>query len=212
MLDLIEGINYRLSLPWRVVPESPLLFRDAKNLHNAGFIRGAHHPHCDRHHNHLIWIRGRPLCLGCTCMYAGIILGIPLVFLVDWTGMSFRNWITLHALLLIPTAFQPRIQLKACKIVSRFFLGIAVPLYLISGLFLLTPPIHLWLFRGFVIVMFLAVYRILKWLRYTRRPCDNCPLGYFPICEWNLTRLIAGNDDELVEALLSDKLQNLIVR
>jgi hypothetical protein len=187
----------------------------AKQLRGSQYLRGAHHPHCDRHHNHLIWIAGHPLCLGCTCMYSGILLGALLTFLFNSSMINISTWIAVIVFLLLPTLLQPRIQVKQFKIVSRAMLGIGVSFYLISGLMLVTPPFDPTLFRIFLVGIFIVLHRFLRTYRnhYTKSPCDNCPLGYFPSCEWNLPRLLAENyDDEFIEALMSDKLQNMIIK
>lgn len=190
--------------------------KSAQKLQGGTYLWGAHHPHCDRYHNHLLWIAGHPFCLGCVCMYTGIIVGLPLTFMIEWSEVSFVNWILFNCLLLIPTILQTRIQIKSYKIVSRLLLGISISMYFISGLFFIELPIDPLLFRCLIISAFIIVYRLLKKIRslYSRLPCDDCPLGYFPTCEWNLPRLLAenSNDDVLVQALSNDKLQHLVVK
>lgn len=190
-----------------------ILPASVKDLRGGQFLWGSHHPHCDRHRNHLLWIRGHPFCLGCVCMYTGIVIGIPLVLVIDWSGMSFLQWAIFISGLLAPTAIQIKVQRKIFKIISRTLLGISISLYLISGLFLIPAPFSGWLFRALVLGIFVLTYHTLKRLRhrYTKSPCEDCPLGYFPTCEWNLPRLLAENaDTELLEALSSDKLRNLV--
>lgn len=189
--------------------------RSPKPLSGGGFLRGAHHPHCERYYNHLIWIAGHPLCLGCTCMYTGIVVGVPLVFAISWSSLTVGNWILLHLMLLIPTILQIRIQIKVFKIVSRFILGVNISLYLIGGLIFVQPSMDRWFFRTSVLVAFLIVYRLIRQLRnrYTKQPCDDCPLGYFPTCEWNLPRLLAENTDtEFLGYLSSDTIENLVIK
>lgn len=189
--------------------------QSAKTLNNGGYLRGAHHPHCDRHHNHLIWIAGHPLCLGCTCMYSGIAIGIPLALVIDWSPFSFPMWIIFHWALLLPTILQFKIQKKFFKMTSRFFLGVGSSLYFVSGLIFINPPFSEWVFRFTVILTFIVFYRVLKQFRerYSKSPCDNCPLGQFPTCEWNLPRLLDNDDTSLLlEVLSTNTLQNLLTK
>jgi hypothetical protein len=179
---------------------------------NGGYLWGSHHPHCDRHHNHLIWIAGHPFCLGCTCMYTGIVLGVPLAFAIQWSNIDLWQWFALHMILLLPTVLQIRIQRKSFKMTARFLLGITTSLYLVSGMLLL--PINLWV-RLLILVVFSFLYFALRRLRnrYISSPCDNCPLGRYPVCEWNMPRFLADNDIPLLkDALSSDELKNLIIK
>jgi hypothetical protein len=105
-------------------------------LIGGGFLRGAHHPHCERYFNHLLWYRGRPFCLGCTCMYTGIVLGFPTALIFQDTYSTLVAWLTLHLLLVAPTIAQPFVQLKCYKIVARLLLGVCITTYFLSGLFL----------------------------------------------------------------------------
>jgi len=179
-------------------------------LGGGGFLRGAHHPHCDRHYNHLLWFFGHPLCLGCTCMYSGIFFGIPFALLVQWSSITFIHWLFFHLFLLIPTFLQPWIQKKLFKMVARFLLGISISSYLISGLFLIEPPIFIWIFRVLIVIFFALTHRLLLFVRnrYTYSPCDDCPLGTFPTCDWNLPRLLAENPDIDLFATIKAGLEN----
>lgn len=179
-------------------------------LEGGGFLRGAHHPHCDRHHNHLIWIMGHPLCLGCTCMYSGMVVGLGISLVLPWSSMPFELWLLFHLLLLIPTSLQPWIQKKLYKITSRFLLGICVSSYFLSGLVLISPPYSEWIFRVSVLAFYLIASRFLRFIRnrYTYNPCDDCPLGVFPTCDWNLPRLMRENEDIDLSIMINQKAQN----
>jgi len=192
-----------------------ILPASVRNLGGGQFLWGAHHPHCERHHNHLLWIHGHPFCLGCVCMYTGVVIGIPLVLVIDWASMSFLQWVIFISSILAPTIIQIRVQRKIFKIMSRTLLGVSISLYLISGLFFIPPTFSKWLFRALILGIFVIVHQTLKRLRNrcTKSPCEDCPLGYYPTCEWNLPRLLAENADaELLEALSSDNMRNLIVK
>lgn len=157
----------------------------------------AHHPHCDRHFNHLMWIRGRPLCLGCVCMYSGIAIGSVIALTTNWAQISFFAWLVLHTTLVMPTIFQIKLQNKRFKIFSRTLLGVSISTYFLSGVFFISPPFQRPIFVILLCLHFLAVYKSLSWLRnrYSQSPCENCPLGQYPTCEWNLPRLLAENPD-----------------
>ena len=180
-------------------------FDHSKQFPSHGHLPGAHHPHCPRHENHLIWIGSRPLCLGSTCMYSGMVLGaIGGTFIVihaDFTWMQMALGILLTV---VPTAFQPWVQNKSYKIFARTLLGASVgilTLVLVTGYSL---PGLFWKWRIGLIITFLVIYRFLFWLRQIKPndPCVNCPEGVYPVCEWNLSNVCsATNDPKLLAAL-----------
>lgn len=178
-------------------------------LIGGGFLRGAHHPHCERYFNHLLWYRGRPFCLGCTCMYTGIVLGFPTALIFQDTYSTLVAWLTLHLLLVAPTIAQPFVQLKCYKIVARLLLGVCITTYFLSGLFFVVPPIPEWLFRVALVPIFMAVYYTLRHMRNrcTYDPCSDCPLGTFPTCDWNLPRLLRENPDVQLLQTIGEQLE-----
>ena len=154
---------------------------------NTSFLFGAHHPHCRRHDAHLLWIGGRPVCLGCTCFTAGAISGTLLAFQVDWAGMPLSVWVAAHLLPLVPTALQPWVQSKPFKMVARALLGLTSATYLLSGLWLYSPAEHATALRVLTPIAFVAGIATLRALRDLKpsSPCRDCPLGVFPHCAWN---------------------------
>lgn len=162
----------------------------------GGLLRFAHHPHCDRHIHHLIWIRGRPLCLGCTAMAIGVPIGFAAAAAIPWADVSLSLWIGGHALMVVPTAFQPLIQKKSFKIAARVLLGAASTSYFVSGLVLQSYFANEWLWRACVLLAFSTGFLTLYKWRQNRinNPCETCPLGIFPTCEWNMPRLLAQNN------------------
>lgn len=175
-----------------------------KPLNGASFLPGAHHPHCKRHGEHLLWIQGRPFCLGCSCMYGGILGGTSLSPLAPWESSGFTLWLVIHLCAIAPTAIQPWYQRKAFKIASRFALGVASASYFLSGWRIQQGALPTW---GFVLLMAavfgsFAVALLSLRRRFTLDPCDSCPHGTYPTCDWNLPRLLATNpaDDVLVRA------------
>jgi hypothetical protein len=200
---LLGAIFFRLS---NGIQEDLVNFLIPKELHGSKFLWGAHHPHCERHSHHLIWVKGHPLCLGCTSLFAGILVGVPISWAATPLGMSLFLWITLHFVFLIPTVIQPFIQIKSFKIFSRFLLGMAVSSYFVTG-FYLQLPINLGAFFLLRIVAFVTVYFLLSRWRAKKidNPCLNCPLGHYPICEWNLPRLLADPQQEIIFKEFSEK-------
>ena len=93
------------------------------------------------------------------------------------------------------------------KIIARVTLGVCVSAYLFSGLFLLNPPVNVWLFRALIIIAFACGFKILSYMRnrYTYNPCSDCPLGTFPTCEWNMPRLLNENSDINLRVILQNQ-------
>lgn len=182
---------------------SPIKIRaaDVKILaRGSGFLPFAHHPHCDRHRHHLIWLAGTPICLGCTGLYGGLPLGAIAAWLWDWRDTSLIVWIVVHWLMLVPTALQPFIQKKPFKIFSRVLLGVACGSYFVSGLFRVSYFGNEWLWRSATLLAFGCVFALLYlWrIKHSNDPCINCPSGRFPTCDWNMPRLLAANADDAV--------------
>jgi hypothetical protein len=157
------------------------------------YLTGAHHPHCARYEHHLLWIAGRPLCLGCTCACIGLVVGISTFLVVPWQRVSVVQWIGWHLLTLVPTVLQPWARVKWFKIVARALLGMTVSSYWLSGLFVVRSPLHSSLWFALLIAAFVGGYRALRALRnaHADDPCRACPEGVFPTCTWNLPRLLA---------------------
>jgi hypothetical protein len=173
-------------------------------LPGSSYLRGAHHPHCSRHGAHLLWVFGRPLCLGCTCVALGLCAGVVATFFISRSSTALAAWLVLHSLLVAPTAFQPWLQWKPFKIFARTLLGVASATWLIGPV---VQP-HTLLGRpgetGLAVLAFAIVARLLLGVREsnTVSPCTACPLGAYPTCSWNLPRLLNEIDDrELAHAL-----------
>jgi hypothetical protein len=177
-------------------------------LSGGDFLVGAHHPHCDRHRHHLIWVGRRPLCLGCTCMAVGLPLGVALGLALGLATPSFEQVLAL-GVLLVPTAVQPFFQRKAFKVFARTCAGIFSGVYgvVLGGLALRS---EWWLLVGSGAAYLLAA-RALLWLRarFPDNPCARCPLGAFPTCSWNLDRLLASADPLLRQALSQGQVEVL---
>lgn len=165
-------------------------------LPGSAFLPGAHHPHCERHRHHLLWLGSRPLCLGCTCMALGALGGCALTMIHSFDRITLVPWLLLHTAMVAPTAAQPWLQWKAFKVFARFMLGLASATWLTgalsSRLGLGVPTEAL-----VAVAVFLVLAKILLLLRdaYSQSPCRSCPLGAYPTCTWNLPRLLAATDD-----------------
>jgi hypothetical protein len=179
----------------RVVPRS--------KLPGAAFIGLAHHPHCDRHRHHLLWLGNRPLCLGCTSMAVGTLPGVGLGFALNPVDGELVWWVASMAVLMAPTFVQPFLQRKPFKVFARSCAGAASAAAAVLGAGLwLTQR---WLALALLVALFVGLARGLLWLRrrFTPNPCERCPLGRYPTCSWNLERVLADADPLLRQALRS---------
>ena len=172
----------------------------------SGLLRFAHHPHCDRHIHHLIWIKGHPFCLGCTSMMVGIPAGVLIAAAVNWAEVPLYIWIIGHGMGVVPAAIQPLVQRKWYKILARAILGATSASYFSSGLLFRVYFQNEWLWRSCVVFAFAACFLCLyKWRQIKiDDPCKQCPRGSFPTCDWNMPRLLAANVNETVWKTISD--------
>lgn len=130
----------------------------------------------------------------------GVPFGVAYACFIDWTGISFFAWVVMHAVALIPTAAQPYIQRKGYKIMARMLLGATSTSYLLSGIMFRSYFENVLLWKSSVILAFALSCKALFTWRQARinDPCDGCPQGRFPTCDWNMPRLLAGNLDDPV--------------
>ena len=171
-------------------PAEPGTQRIPHPLDSATFLRGAHHPHCERHRDHLIWIFRRPLCLGCLCVAIGALPGIAVGLLFIRHPPGLLPWVAIHLLGILPSAIQPLYQRKWYKCVARIPLGATSASYLVSGLAGAPHWKPAWQLKILVVCAFAVNFNALRTL-HTRRfvsPCSSCPLGVYPTCEWNMSR------------------------
>lgn len=180
-----------------------LPLRSLPVLPGSSFLRGAHHPHCGRHAQHLLWLFGRPLCLGCTCVAIGFSAGAFALFLVPLPA-GLQMWLAFHIALVWPTALQPWLQWKPYKVIARSLLGFASATWLLGTFRHQHTPLRL----PFEVVLSALIFGLLARLllrirdRWTSSPCTSCPLGAYPTCSWNLPRILDEADDpELSRAL-----------
>lgn len=183
------------------------LFVQPRKLTGSEYRPFAHHPHCERHGHHLIWIMNRPLCLGCVCMYGGIALSPLIQWFLPWMALSYWQWGIVFAGLLAPTAAQPWMQRKAFKVVSRSMLGVCIGLFGI-GLIRIDYPVPGWAWRLSAALLAMVLWRGLLLLRQSRpnNPCSSCELGTYPTCDWNLPRLLRKTEDPVLRAAIGEHL------
>ena len=139
-------------------------------------------------------------------MYSGLFLGLIISQLIDWGSMSLPQWILVHWAALAPTLLQVRFQFKWFKVISRTLLGIATTTYFISGFFFVnffTPHLAFCLAMILVFALFCAAMLKFREIK-TPNPCDDCPLGTFPTCEWNMPNVLAEIEDAEIRQALRD--------
>ena len=163
------------------------------------FRRFSHHPDCKYHHNQLVGINGHPICLGCFCIYSGMLFGILLLLVFDWWA---KHWL-LFSFFGLCSFSLPFIlvstQIRSIKMLGRFSLGVGIIVYL--GTTLYYPPLtpELLLFRlGAVIVFSIAYNGALIYKKGRNNPCENCVEGPFPLC--------SARKEEIVQLLSTEQL------
>lgn len=173
----------------------------------------AHHPSCKYHRNHLVWLGKVPLCMGCTMMSLGAVIGLMLIPVFDLSTIPFENLLIIGVLLYIPAIIQIKVQVRSYKLLARTLLGISVIFLVYAGLWL-TP----WSLVGIILRfgfagVFLTVWMLTLRLRakLTDSPCDNCPEGRFPICSYTNSRMqklselhfqTSGNNDPEMDRII----------
>jgi len=146
----------------------------------------AHHPACKYWHNHLIYVRGHPCCLGCLCMYSGMLMAlVPFYLLLNGLAPPWLLF-AIGFVAYTPTVFQIWYQRYSFKIASRFSLGFGIVFMLGAALFGY-PWASAWCLANIAMLgAFLALYRATTQVRsrHLDVPCDRCPEGRFPMCSW----------------------------
>ena len=160
--------------------------------HLSKFERGAHHPHCEFHHHHIVRPFGRPLCLGCFCMWTGIALGLASLLIN-------ANTLELSAFSLIFLGFSmapfPFIQIyfqqRWFKLLARTALGYGSSLLLGATLLLLPLDTFGWVLRFSIVIGYAVLARLALMIRNDNMddPCDGCQEGAFPLCTWKMAEI-----------------------
>lgn len=150
--------------------------------------RFAHHPACGYWSNHLIRVGSVPLCLGCSCMAVGMVIGLVAVYPLLVTAVGPLTLFAMGVLCYVPTIAQIYVQRYVFKMAARSALGIGVVLALGAALFG-----HSWASVGaawnllFLLIFVGLLVGTLRWrARRLDIPCQRCPEGRFPFCSWRL--------------------------
>lgn len=167
----------------------------------------AHHPACRYWSNHLLYVGRHPLCLGCTCMFAGIVAGVALILSGVYEALTPSQAFMLGFMAYVPTLVQVRYQRYWFKVVYRFSLGNGIVLAVWAALF--GAP---WLSWGAVVnVLYLLTVATLyvgtvRWrAKHLDVPCRRCPEGRFPFCSWRQPELRAAVRDHQADLVTLPK-------
>jgi hypothetical protein len=162
------------------------------------FSFGAHHPHCNFHHHHIVRPFGKPLCLGCFCMWTGVGLGLVALML----NMKYFHippyLMMVVGLLNAPFPFvQIKIQNRLYKIVARMALGFGSTLLLATAVIMLPLDSEGVILRILVVGAYILLARIALRLRNENKddPCYGCPEGAFPLCSWKHPEISRALDE-----------------
>jgi hypothetical protein len=163
------------------------------------FPRFAHHPPCDCYDNHVLRIGPWILCLGCTCLAAGIVIAFSGLIVLAANRLipallQDAVWSSsLGVGLYLPTLPQPFFQWKPFKMASRFLLGIAIIVLAFTILYVVP-----WTLVGCAwklamsVVFYLVLMQTLEFRRrFTPDPSRSCDAGCYPFCQGNRQRLSA---------------------
>jgi len=188
-----------INLSVTVIPgaESPAARWFVRELFRRSWL--AHHPTCHCFDRHLLRFGSISLCLGCSCLFSGMLVASVILAWLSWIRFDLLNdlgtWslVSIGVGLYIPTLAQPFLQRKAFKIVARLFLGVAIPCLWYGAMVLLPWSSSGLRLRIVFMITFWLTYRATQHLRarWTRNPCDSCPHGVFPFCKDNLPKVVS---------------------
>lgn len=151
----------------------------------------AHHPTCNFYRNHLLYLFGKPFCLGCFCMSCGIFITTILFVLFNLYQYHPTNLFILGILIYIPTVFQVKYQKYFFKAFARFLLGGSVVLCLTS-IFLLRNWFSFEIIYSLgYLTLFIIIYKTTQKFRAKNidNPCKGCVKGHFPFCSWKVNEM-----------------------
>ncbi|MHA1390240.1 MAG: hypothetical protein ACTSW8_05635 [Candidatus Thorarchaeota archaeon] len=177
--EILDDTNRgKLLLNVRRVIRHPLIFLKATDP----FI-SSHHPACNHFDGHLVTIRGRKWCIGCTfntLSFFGTLLALLLLWLIDESLLSrfllFWGGIVFSILYFVVSLSGVTENRKRAKVGSKFFLGsgfagICMSILLFDGLFTDIVP------KGLFIVMlyfgFITILNIKRSLEIFKE-CEEC--------------------------------------
>ncbi|TFG33722.1 hypothetical protein EU527_07100 [Candidatus Thorarchaeota archaeon] len=169
----------RLLLDMRRVIRHPIHFLKVTDP----FIT-SHHPFCNHFDGHIITIRGRKWCIGCTfntiSFFSAMVI-LFVIFILDSTLLSrfYLFWsgagaIIIYFILSFSGVLETR---KRAKVLSKFFLGsgfacISWSILLIHGIITSDLPVKLLV----IIILYLGFVTLLNIKRSLEifRECENC--------------------------------------
>jgi hypothetical protein len=127
-------------------------------------------------------------------MTVGVLAGIPIGLRLGTSCGEWVAWLLVHVVLVAPTAVQPWVQWKAFKVLARGAVGLASGSYWVGVAVAAPLPEPRSLVAAGFGAVFLASAGLLLRIRSARPndPCRDCPLGTFPVCEWNMPLLSEG--------------------
>jgi hypothetical protein len=168
--------------------------------------RLAHHPACQCYADHVFWIWGHPVCLGCSCLLFGAVTGLGVLalrlsgILVGHDETQLFAELGIGLVLFAPTLLQPFIQTRPFKVGSRLCLGFSIVWLWQAAMFELPFSLGGYVLRIIFVGVFVTVYRLTKRFRsrFARPPCESCSGGRYPFCPGNRDRVL-----ELLPALRS---------
>ena len=154
------------------------------------FEKGAHHPHCEYHHHHIVRPFGRPLCLGCFCMWSGVTLGLASLLINTYTVEFSAFSLMIIGFTMAPFPFiQIYFQQRWFKLLARTALGYGSAILLGATLVLLPLNSFGWITRFSVVIGYIVASRLALKIRNDNMddPCDGCKEGAFPLCTWKMS-------------------------
>lgn len=159
----------------------------------------SHHPPCRCYDGHVFRCGKLVLCLGCTCLGAGLVIASATCAWLKVQGCMGFEWLSAvtalgsGVMLYLPTLLQPYCQWKPYKIMARFLLGMGVVGILAGGLLL--PPLDSLavVTRVVFVPIFWLVFKatLRQRARFTPDPCSRCSPAMYPFCENNRPRVAA---------------------
>lgn len=154
----------------------------------------AHHPTCSCFDHHLVRIGRAALCLGCSSLVVGLLLGAAAILATGvlrpevFIRVGWLSFVGAGILCYVPTLIQPYVQRKCFKITSRMLLGVGIVLLWFGSMALLPATLLGLCLRAIFVGVFFAV--VVLTLRFRRAksscPSQNCSAKPFPFCRENL--------------------------
>ncbi|MHA2388141.1 MAG: DUF2085 domain-containing protein [Candidatus Hodarchaeales archaeon] len=156
-----------------------------------GFVRYslAHHPVCWQYREHLLRVKGWSLCLGCTGLYSGFILGTIIILLGILHPLEWGELIILAIILYLPTmlrlthisAFDSSNRKLRISFRGSLGVGIAVGIYSIIK----APSFEIQVIQVLIGIVFYGIIsykRIKSGTKEWDALCDTCSFNRNTAC------------------------------